>query len=422
MEAPDTAAAAGPGPADVDASGHGGSPDQASATPQSGAPARGTRKRLDHIDAMRPVKQAGVVSTHTMLAFAPAASLALGASLMLLHVTREAFLFVSACMLAYSYRDLNRFAVGIYWRRRFVSVGIPYLCWTLIYFLVTLPKQSGGFWSSLGHLGFLTATGYYQLYYLIVIMQFYLVFPWMVALFRRYQHRQGTILAVSAAIQLATVTLMHWGYLPPGMRGFWATREITSYQFYLVAGMVVAFHLDQVHRWLCSHVRLIVASTVATAALAELWYFLAAKHAVGWLGPSSDPFQPIVIPFNIAAIAFIYVIGVALVGERRSARTRAAVHSGSDNAYGIYLAQMLFISGFAWLGWRQLESVVPWPLLIVATVAAVFLACVLLTSIIARTPLAKAVGGRSRVPWPDWVVRMWRQTKSAPSPLEAEAP
>ena len=37
-------------------------------------PVRGTRKRLDHIDAMRPVKQAGVVSTHTLLFFAPVAA------------------------------------------------------------------------------------------------------------------------------------------------------------------------------------------------------------------------------------------------------------------------------------------------------------------------------------------------------------
>ena len=47
-------------------------------------PVRGTRKRLDHIDAMRPVKQAGVVSTHTLLFFAPvAAGLAVGASLLI---------------------------------------------------------------------------------------------------------------------------------------------------------------------------------------------------------------------------------------------------------------------------------------------------------------------------------------------------
>src|ERR1700728_3627613 len=67
----------------------------------------GTRQRLEHIDAMRPVKQAGVVSTHTLLAFAGAGTgVTVGACLQLLHVTREAFLFVSACMLAYSCRGL----------------------------------------------------------------------------------------------------------------------------------------------------------------------------------------------------------------------------------------------------------------------------------------------------------------------------
>jgi hypothetical protein len=38
------------------------------------APVEGTRKRLDHIDAMRPVKQAAVVSTHTLIFFAPLAT------------------------------------------------------------------------------------------------------------------------------------------------------------------------------------------------------------------------------------------------------------------------------------------------------------------------------------------------------------
>src|ERR1700678_4126590 len=86
-------------------------------------PFKGTRKRLDHIDAMRPVKQAGVVSTHTLLAFAPVgAGITVGASLMLLHVTREAFLFISACMLAYSYRESLQVELRTYWKRRFLLV------------------------------------------------------------------------------------------------------------------------------------------------------------------------------------------------------------------------------------------------------------------------------------------------------------
>jgi hypothetical protein len=54
------------------------------------------RSRLDHVDAMRPVKQAGVISTHAILYFAPAAASAgSGAALLLLHVSREGFFFIS---------------------------------------------------------------------------------------------------------------------------------------------------------------------------------------------------------------------------------------------------------------------------------------------------------------------------------------
>jgi peptidoglycan/LPS O-acetylase OafA/YrhL len=364
------------------------------------APAKGTRQRLEHVDAMRPVKQAGVVSTHTLLAFAPAAALATGASLMLLHVTREAFLFVSSCMLAYSYRGLAKMDLRSYFGRRFVSVGVPYLCWTVIYFAITAPVQPGPVSTLPGHFLYLTATGYYQLYYLLVVMQFYVAFPLLMRLLRQTEGHHGRLLGVSAALQVLLVSLMHWNLVPAVLQGFWATREITSYQFYLIAGMVVARHLDEFHRWLVDHARLVVLGTVASAALAEAWYWAAARHLASWLGSSSDPFQPIVIPFNIGAIACIYLLGVALVDRRRGPRVRAAVRSGSDNAYGVYLAQMVFINVLVWLGWRELTPTVPWPLLCALTVAVVFGACVALTEVIARTPLAKPLTGRSRAPWP----------------------
>jgi len=66
------------------------------------------RRRLDQVDAMRPIKQAGVVSTHAVIYFAPAAaSLASGAALLLLHVSREGFFFISACMLTYAYAEMR---------------------------------------------------------------------------------------------------------------------------------------------------------------------------------------------------------------------------------------------------------------------------------------------------------------------------
>jgi hypothetical protein len=120
------------------------------------------RRRLDQVDAMRPIKQAGVISTHSILYFAPAAaSVGSGAALLLLHVSREGFFFISACMLAYAYTDLRWRGLGRYYWKRFVSVGIPYLCWTLIYFFFLLPKAHyASNWDALRNLASMAATGY----------------------------------------------------------------------------------------------------------------------------------------------------------------------------------------------------------------------------------------------------------------------
>ena len=57
---------------------------------------------------MRPIKQVGVVSSHAILFFAAAtATVSSGAALLLSHVSREGFFFISACMLAYTYEDLH---------------------------------------------------------------------------------------------------------------------------------------------------------------------------------------------------------------------------------------------------------------------------------------------------------------------------
>jgi peptidoglycan/LPS O-acetylase OafA/YrhL len=364
------------------------------------------RRRLDQVDAMRPVKQAGVVSTHSILYFAPAAaSVGSGAALLLLHVSREGFFFISACMLTYAYADLRRSGLRRFYWRRVVSVGIPYSCWTVIYFCYLLPTSHYPSPApALERLASMAETGYYQLYFLLVIMQFYLVFPLVLMLLRRTRGHHGLVIAAAVAAQVAIAIGTHWRLFPALMLRY-SQQDALSYLLYLIGGSVVAFHLDQVHAWVCRHARLIVALTAAAALGAEGIYFLAQDGVTTVLGSGSDPFQPSVIAFNVGAIACGYLAGVALVRPRRSRRTRAVVRLGSDDAYGIYLSQMLFITALTWLGWGRLSSVIPWPLLCVATVGIVFACCITLTSLLARTPLAVPLTGRSRMPWPALIPR-----------------
>ena len=347
---------------------------------------------------MRPVKQAGVLSTHSILYFAPAAaSVSAGAALLLLHVSREGFFFVSACMLMYAYPNLSWDGLRRFYWRRFVSVGVPYLCWTLIYFFFLMPTAHyRGIASALRGLARMAETGYYQLYFLIVIMEFYLVFPLVALSLRRTRGHHGLVVAAAVLAQAAISVLTHWRLLPPLMFQY-QMQDVLSYVLYLVGGCVVACHLEQVDAWVRRHARLILMLTAVAALAAEGVYFLAQYGVTTALGSGNDAFQPSVIPFNAGAIACGYLAGVALVRPGRSRFVRACVRSGSENAYGVYLSHMLVITALVWLGWGRLNSVIPWPLLCLLTVGVIVACCVPFTALLARTPLAVPLTGRRRV-------------------------
>src|ERR1700685_1072237 len=220
-------------------------------------------RRLDQVDAMRPIKQAGVISTHSVLFFAPAAaSVSSNAVLLLLHVSREGFFFISACMLTYAYAEMRLTGLRRFYWRRFVSVGIPYLCWNVIYFLHGLPGNTyASPAAALAHLGRLIDTGYYQLYFLLVIMQFYLVFPLVLVLLRRTRGHHGLVIAVAALAQVTVSIMTHWNLLPTLMERD-ARKDALACVLYLIGGGVVAFHIEEVAAWVRPHAELIMALTL----------------------------------------------------------------------------------------------------------------------------------------------------------------
>lgn len=376
----------------------------------------GTRRRLDHVDAMRPVKQFAVIGTHAILIFHPHSwPFEWKAGLVFTHFSRNAFLFVSACMLAYSYRNASRVEIRPYAWRRFVSVGVPYLVWTAIYWFWTSLQWSGSFpyysvrsgslnLDRLLHLG---TWGYYHLYYLLVLAQFYVVFPWLLRFIRRHP---------KSHLPLLIGSLVFGVLLSSAKRGAWfgfhfdpqlQNRLIISYVFWLVAGVIVALNFDAFHDWVVARAKAIVAFTLVTYGLAiatNLWHPV--TFATTYFAAGKDPFAPVALPYDIGAVLVVYLLGVFLVSPRRGDLTRRVVASGSDNAYGIYLSQMVFIPvvrrvmrhfDFTY----HLSSGVR----CVMAVLGAYLLGYLFTGLVARTPLAKSVVGRSRATWRSLIPR-----------------
>jgi len=258
----------------------------------------------------------------------PGASIYVGASLLLLHVTREAFLFVSACMLTYSYRTLTKgtgpaSTAGGSSRSGCVSLLDGHL---LLHDVPQggidagrqrrPPRVSGG-------LGLLPA-----LLPARSSCSSTCCSRCSLALLRRTA-RHGRILLVGAVFQVTLVMLIHWGVTPGFMQNFWATREVTSYTFYLVAGAIVALHLEEFHDWLLRHARSVVCCTLVAAGLAEVWFVLATRHVVGGLGPAADPFQPNRHPVQYRCDC------LRLPGRRLPGRPAALGASRCHRAFGI---------------------------------------------------------------------------------------
>jgi peptidoglycan/LPS O-acetylase OafA/YrhL len=371
-------------------------------TPAGPAPARrGKRPRLVHVDAMRPIKQFGVVSTHSLQNFAPQASLGVGASLMLTHVTRFAFMFISAAMLVYAYPVVARGGWPTFWRRRLLAVVLPYVTWTVIYFALGLAQNGvGDPGHAAGHFFWLLLSGYDQLYFLVVLLQFYLVYPAFLWLIQRTHRHHWLLLGASLAAEALLFTLEHENLVPFWMLNQAATRELWNYQLFVIAGGVMAWHYQAVHGWLVRHWRGLLVATVAAVAFSEGWYLLAAHGVPGFrTGDPSDPFQPVEIPLYLGLITAIYLLGVLLGRERNPRWLRRLVQAGADYSYGIYLSQVLFLTALVFFGWPRLQHVLPWPVVTLGGIVIVYAAATGLTMLLARLPGARGTAGIPRRPW-----------------------
>jgi peptidoglycan/LPS O-acetylase OafA/YrhL len=362
---------------------------------------------LGQFDSYRVVACLAVVLQHSLLWTVAAGNVTAWAFVMLLHFSRTAFFFLTALVLTYS--QLTRpLSLGQFWRRRYVQLGVPYLIWSGIYWLYTLISVDGAWgnaWSLLWHdLVF----GYYQLYFAVVLLQLYLVFPLLLRILRSARHH-WLVMAASGLFALALAADLHWpgafgslGHATQwlGARWPWA-RDPLTYQEQFVAGVLIALHLDQVRSFVQRYGRQVVLGAVAVGIVATMWYLIAVWTGSA-TGRASDLYQPVAFAWFTAAVAALEC-GTFWWFERRRALAssqRASAFSATSLARltgGIFFCHVLFLNllrsalgatGIApHLGWVGNVGV-----LLLGTLALAGL----LTALLLRTPLSWVLTGPVR--------------------------
>ena len=373
--------------------------------------AQANRGHIREIDLVRTLTVLGVISVHTIWFTNAANNVSANLFTDMLHYTRNVFMFMTAFVLFYVYFK-KPYNLSAFWGKRFKLVGIPYLIWSAyyVYFGGGLSHGIGNYLSTLG-LDVIQGTAWFHLYYLLVTMQFYLVFPLAVWLVRKTAGRHRWLLTASLVLEMGMMTLFHFApgafNTVPVAGWLMANRNalVFTYQFYLLLGALTAVHLDRIEAFVRENGRRVVGGLVASG-LAMAGYYL--LEVFVWHLPaqySSDVFQPLMPIYSVFVIFTLYHLGQRWV--RAMARLPFATWIliwGADLSFGVYLIHPAILETLTtWYLWL----LGPFTRVIITPVTALvtFTLSLAVVRIIAATPLANWVIGRQQVPIP-WE-RVW---------------
>jgi peptidoglycan/LPS O-acetylase OafA/YrhL len=297
------------------------------------------RRKLYELEVVRVLTFACVIAVH-VVSHTAAGSVPLIASLILLHFTREVFFALTGFVLTFGYlrhpRPMRKF-----WPRRFLLVGVPYLVWTFIYCVVSQighPFDLGAFLAHLG-LAALTGTAYYHLYFLLVTMQIYLLFPLLIRLVILTRRWHWLVLVIAFAVQLTTSGLD--AYAPGSLHWLNIVSNVIDYQAFIIGGAIAADHVTAVMAFVRTHRRGIAIATVASAAITVAVYYV--QLAVGFSASrAATAYQPVVILWSVVAGVALMALGAWWVDRRPDAHHRTLDYL-SDRSFGVFLAHPLVL-------------------------------------------------------------------------------
>src|ERR1700694_1571932 len=163
-----------------------------------------TRPYIYELDLMRPVTAVTVVAVHvlsgtTMLNHTQAGMQVQNGIFLSVHMTREVFMFITALALTYVYFG-SPFSGKRFWAKRSIGVLLPYGIWSIAYTWVNTSQHSPGAFTKLVVFNILTGNASYQLYYILLAIQFYLVLPLFLLILKHIQKHPWRTLGISFAL------------------------------------------------------------------------------------------------------------------------------------------------------------------------------------------------------------------------------
>ncbi|MCM3293776.1 acyltransferase [Paenibacillus sp. MER 180] len=324
------------------------------------------KERISTLSIVRALAMLGVISVHATsetAAMMKTSSLFYGYTFfnIFFKYGTPTFILLSSLVLFYNYGGGDKLqpqALGKFYKNRFRYVFIPYLICSVFYFMLVqvtwYPDRS---WSEAVPVfvtKLLTGTAYTHLYFVFISIQFYLLFPLLLMLFRSRR-------VVAWAIPLGLV--LQWGYVLWNKYGVQipAKGSISlSYISFYFAGAYLGINFHKVRPWLDSWGRVCsVRYKLITGSIWLLWLGFALLHVQIWYWTRSTGKEMNSLIYELlwnghTLLSAIVLIQLAFYLERRLPELgRRLLSQLGDLSFGIYLIHPAFLALYRQFPWHK---------------------------------------------------------------------
>ncbi|WP_170291768.1 acyltransferase [Heliobacterium mobile] len=373
-----------------------------------------TKAYLEEVQILRGLAFIGVAFQHTLGPFMNQQGLGKSDAILLTILFNLAkfavplFVFMTGMVIFYNYYDTLEYPKFIV--RRTKEVIIPYLVWSLIYVFhgVPFPQDFLLFIKDVSQ-KILTGSTYYHLWFLVMIYQFYIVYPCFRSVAKQLEPRLRSeksliLLMVSLGAVYLGLTWLSSSVIPRldnlgGMPQFWSffseyrDRTFIFWFFYFVLGGLAGLTVNQWRNWVEKTflANSLLCLLLFTRVTYEMWmqsYPTPAGYVVNF--NVSTSLKPSMALFSISAIIFLY--GLTLRWTQKSNRVMEYLDRLGKHSFGAYLVHALTLEYTARVVYKFMQ-----PLAITPKIVIILAGCVIcayyFSVLISQTPLAAYVVG-----------------------------
>ncbi len=249
-----------------------------------------------------------------------------------------AFVLITGLVLTHTYGRVANFDLATFLRKRLQGIFVPYLAWTLFYLLWRARVE--GFAALPGRLlpSLIQGTGMYQLYFIVLIFQFYLLFPLLRPLLR--SRWLGWAVAAAVLFQFALMWDTFYGLFhfssPAALAVLrWRDRLFPWWLGYFMLGTWLAVHIDALLAWTRRYAAGLLLAAGGILAVMMVEYMRLMQQPGMSVGFAATGFRPTAYLYALVATVGLLGLGGWLLG--RKDRPAACLLEMGRHSFGIFL-------------------------------------------------------------------------------------